>query len=303
MGRFFEQLAKKLAEKWVSLLLLPGALFAAATWLGTRLGHRRALDRSQLDTTVSDTAATIGRQSTGAQVLLLAGALLATTGIGLTVQALAGPTRLMWLGQWPRPLTRVRATRVRSRRTRWDARVARRRELENATSAESRTLDQQDQIDLAAARINGFALAKPGRPTWMGDRIHSVEQIAQDRYGLDLTFAWPRLWLVLPETTRADITAAHAGFAAAVATGTWAWPYLVLGALWWPAAVAGIGIGVTGWARARAAIAEVSTMSEAALDLHGRALAVALGVSGPETVGPLTPAEGQTLTGLLRKGR
>ncbi|MFE6838754.1 hypothetical protein ACFVFI_28430 [Streptomyces sp. NPDC057705] len=303
MGKFFEELAKKLAEKWVSLLLLPGMLFAAAAWLGHRLGHQHALDRAQLKTVLSDTAAAVGRQSAGTQALLLAGVVLVSTGIGLTVQALAGPTRLLWLGQWPRPMARSGAKRVRNRRARWHALVQRRRDLENATSAESRTLDQQDEVDLAAARVNRLAMAVPGRPTWMGDRIHAVEQIARDRYGLDLTFAWPRLWLVLPETTRADITAAHAGFAAAVATGTWAWPYLLLGAIWWPAAVAGIGIGLTGWTRARAAMADLGTMSEAALDVHGRALATALGVGAPDSLGPLTLVEGETLTGLFRKGR
>ncbi|MFD9409684.1 hypothetical protein ACFWBN_22080 [Streptomyces sp. NPDC059989] len=303
MGKFFEELAKKLAEKWVSLLLLPGILFAAAAWLGTRLGHRHAWDRSLLNRAVSDTAAAVGRQSAGTQVLLLAGALLVSTGIGLAVQAMAGPTRLLWLGQWPRPPAWPGARLVRNRRDRWLALVERRQELENAAPAESRTPAQQYEVDLAAARVNRLAMAMPGRPTWMGDRIHAVEQIARDRYGLDLAFAWPRLWLVLPENTRADITAAHAGFAAAVATGTWAWPYLILGAVWWPAALAGIGIGLTGWTRARAAIADVGTMSEAALDVHGRALAVALGVGAPNAVGPLTPVEGEALTGLLRKGR
>jgi hypothetical protein len=42
-----------------------------------------------------------------------------------------------------------------------------------------------------------------------GDRIHAIEQVALDRYGLDLTFAWPRLWLVLPENVRAELNAAR----------------------------------------------------------------------------------------------
>jgi hypothetical protein len=133
----------------------------------------------------------------------------------------------------------------------------------------------------------------------MGDRIHALEQIAHNRYGLDLTFAWPRLWLVLPDTTRSEITAAHAAFAAAVATGTWAWPYLLLATLWWPAALIAVAVGASGWARARAAIADLTALSEAAVDLHGRALALALGVAEEDSAGPLTLTEGEQLTRAL----
>ncbi|WP_330249522.1 hypothetical protein OG874_24740 [Nocardia sp. NBC_00565] len=137
----------------------------------------------------------------------------------------------------------------------------------------------------------------------MGDRIHSLEQIAQNRYGLDLPFVWPRLWLVLPDQARTEITSTHAAFAAAVVTGGWAWPYLALGTLWWPSALIGIGVGVVGWTRARAAIGDLTTLSEAALDLHSRALATTLGISPADTTGPLTIAEGKQITTLIRKGR
>jgi hypothetical protein len=62
-------------------------------------------------------------------------------------------------------------------------------------------------------------------------------------------------------------------------------------------------IGATGWVRGRSAAQELATLSESAVDLHGRALAVALGVAGPETAGPLTPTEGAAITAIVRKGR
>ncbi|MBP5898007.1 hypothetical protein [Streptomyces scabiei] len=303
MGSFFEELAKKLAERWVTLLVLPGALFTAAVWVGAQLGYRHAWDWSQLNRDVSHAAKTIAHQAGGTQAGLLIVMLLAATGTGLAVQALAGLTRLIWLGQWPRLLAPLQRWRVTSRNTRWHTRVGQRRELEQAHPSQSRTPSQQHEINSAADQVNRIALAEPGRPTWMGDRIYAVEQIALNRYGLDLAFAWPRLWLVFPEATRTEITTAHAAFAAAVATGTWAWPYLLLGTLWWPAMLAGIGIGITGWARARSAISDLTALSESALDLHGRALAAALGVAEPDAEGPLTIPEGERLTTLLRKGR
>ncbi|QIS22169.1 hypothetical protein [Nocardia terpenica] len=303
MSVFFQELAKKLAERWVTLLLIPGALFVTAASIGVRLGQRHALDYSRLRAAVSDIATTIARQSAGSQVVVLVAVLLAAVGAGLAVQAMAGVTRAVWLGLWPWPLAWLRRRRVTSRRDRWNDRWKHKGDLQARYPRPSRNLDQQREIDAAAARVNRLALTEPGRPTWMGDRIHSLEYLALHRHGLDLVFAWPRLWLVMPDATRAEITTAHAAFASAVATGTWAWPYLLLGAIWWPAALVGIVVGTAGWVQARAAITDLTALSEAALDLHGRALATALGVAEPDRIGPLTMSEGEQLTDLMRRGR
>ena len=303
MSTFFQELAKKLAERWVTLLLIPGALFVAAVSIGARVGHRHALDYPRLHAAVSDVATTIGRQSAGSQAVALVAVLLAAVGAGLAVQAMAGVTRAVWLGLWPWPLTRLQNRRAKKRRERWDDLRNDKWELQTRYPLASRTPEQQREIDIVAARINRLAWTEPGRPTWMGDRIHSLEYLALHRHGLDLMFAWPRLWLVLPDAARAEISTAHAAFAAAVATGTWAWPYLLLGSIWWPAILVGIGIGTTGWVQARAAITDLTALSEAALDLHGRSLATALGVAEPGRVGPLTIAEGQQLTQLIRRER
>ncbi|TYB57675.1 hypothetical protein FXF51_39975 [Nonomuraea sp. PA05] len=297
MNNFFQALATKLAERWVALLFVPGALLVAATWAGIRLGH--TLDAARLTQAASTVTASFAARPAGVQALSIATLLLVTTGAGWAVQTLAPVTRGLWLGQWPF----LRGQRIARRRARWRRHVERRRRLARDHPAESRTPEQQESIDAAAGRANRVALAQPGRATWMGDRVHAVEQVALDRYGLDLAFAWPRLWLVLPDATRAELNAANAAFAGAVATGTWAWPYLLLGVVWWPAAVAGVVVGVTGWVRARGAIADLSALSEAVLDLHTRTLAVSLGVGSPDAAGPITVAEGEEVTSLVRKGR
>ncbi|MFD7229250.1 hypothetical protein [Streptomyces sp. NPDC059881] len=299
MGKFFEELAKKLAERWVALLVLPGALFVLLAVVGVRLGHADPFDVGEVERTISDVAGT-GSGRFGAQMLLLVAVLLAATGTGLAVQALAGVTRLVWLGRWPRALSRWV---VRRRRARWHALLDRRRALVRDHPAGTRTAERQEEIDDMAARMTRIAPAEPGRPTWMGDRMYAVEQVALHRNGLDLAFGWSRLWLVLPETVRAEVVAAEAAFAGAVASGTWAWPYLVLGLMWWPALLIGVGIGVAGWARARAAVGDLAALSEAAIDLHGRTLAGALGVGNDAATGPLTLAEGQDITAIVRKGR
>lgn len=301
MGGFLQQLAKTLADRWISLLVLPGAFFLGAVWLSVQLGHGDAWDVALLNRRAEDTMAEVADLSGGAQALLVVAVLAAASGVGFVVQALATVTRRVWLGPWPRPFVSVAAARTARRRARWYRLVEERRALE-AVSPATRTRERQDRIDAVAGRITRLAMAEPGRPTWMGDRIHAVESIAYHRYGLDLTYGWSRLWLVLPDSARTDLTAAHSAFAAAVATGTWAVPYLLLTAVWWPAVLVAAGIGLTGWARARAAVADLTTLTEATLDLHGRTLAAALGI-GEEGTGPLTISEGERITDLVRKGR
>lgn len=303
MSGFYQALAAKLAERWVTFLVVPGAIFVAAVWAAAHLGQARAVDWHALTRYASATTAVLARQPAATQALLAVVVLVATIVASLAVQALAGITRLIWLGLWPRPVAAIRRWQVGRRAARWSRLLERRRRLEQEYPRQSRSDAQQLRINTSADRLNRLSWVAPGRPTWMGDRINGVERIARDRYGLDLRFAWPRLWLLLPETSRAEITTANTAFAAAVAVGTWAWPYLALGIAWWPAALIGVGVGVTGWARARDAVGELAAITEAALDLHGRALAVALGVAEPGTAGPLSLAEGEKITGLVRKGR
>jgi hypothetical protein len=298
MVNFFQELARRLAERWVGLLVVPGTLFAATAWAGWHLNH--TWDSEALTREVRAMGAEIAGWPTPTQVLLVVAVGLGVSAVGLAVQALAGVTRAVWLGNWPR---RVSAPMVTWRQTRWDASTQRRRDLQNHHPKAARTEKEQEAINRAAAQTTRLSPARPGKPTWMGDRGHAVEQIARDRYGLDLTYGWPRLWLVLPEQTRTEITTAHAAFVSSVATASWAWPYLALAIVWWPAAVIAATIGVTGWIRGRSATQELATLSEAVVDLHGRTLAIALGVADPNTMGPLTPTEGAVITAIVRKGR
>ena len=269
-------------------------------WLAFRLGQTHALAwRGAIDE-ANAFLAEAGSLPFGRQAMVLATVLLMVVGAGLATQALAPVTRALWLGLWPRMLALIG---VRRRRVRWDHLVAERRVLQSQHPEDGRSPDEQEQIDHAANRLARFALARPGRPTWMGDRLHAVEQIALDRYELDLAFGWSRLWLVLPEAARTELLAANSAFASAVAVGTWAWPFLILGVMWWPAAVLGFVSAVVGWRRARPAVDELAVLSEAAVDLYARDLARKLGVGSDDSCGPLTPSEGRQVTEIVRKGR
>jgi hypothetical protein len=67
--------------------------------------------------------------------------------------------------------------------------------------------------------------------------------------------------------------------------------------------VVGLVVGATGRVRARDAAGDLTALTESALDLHGRALAIALGAADENSTGPLTPEEGAEITNVARKSR
>jgi hypothetical protein len=303
MSDFFGELARQLAARWLSLLAIPGVLFLSACWTGLHLGHASALDLPWLADATGDAATQIARWPGAVQALALLGVALAAAVVGLVVQALVGPVRVLFLGQWPRGFRRLARALTDRRRRRWTALVTQREELQRKHPPHTRTTGQQHEIDHTAGRINELALSEPGRPTWTGDRIHALNQVTVNRYGLDLAFCWSRLWLVLPETAHTEINVAQSGFAAALFTATWSIPYLVLGTLWWPAVLIGLVIASVGWSRARTKIGMLTDLTEATLDVYGRTLATALGIADSSATGPLAPEEGRRITDIARKGR
>jgi hypothetical protein len=300
---FFRELSKQLAARWLSLLAIPGVLLLATGWIGLRLGHAHAFDLARLADATSKAATQFARWPGAAQALAALGVVLASAVAGLLVQALVGPVRAICLGQWPPGFRRLAAALAGRRRRRWTALVRQREELVTKHPLQTRTPDQQLRIDQAAGRANKIAMSEPGRPTWMGDRVHALSEVTVNRYGLDLTSCWSRLWLVLPETTQTEINIAQSGFAAALFTATWSVPYLALGIVWWPAVLIGLVILSVGWSRARFKIGILTDLTEATLDVHGRSLATALGVADESATGPLAPEEGRRITDLVRKGR
>ncbi|MFI8275605.1 hypothetical protein ACIGBH_11960 [Streptomyces sp. NPDC085929] len=297
MTTFFGELAKKLAERWVSLLAIPGLLFLTALLVGAQLRWAHAVDADYALDSLDKLAAEINPWSAARKALGVAGVLLAAAAVGLTAGGLAAVVRLIWLGRWPGPLARRRSA---ARRARWDALVNERFRLADMPD---RTAEMQATIDELAARANRLALACPASPTWIGDRFKAVESISHERYGLDLTFTWPAFWLVAPDLVRSEIEAAGSQFADATVRGAWATLYALLALLWPPSAGVAVALGVAAWRRGRSSAAAQTRLLEVALDLHGRALATTLGVSDADTTGPLTPEEGAEITRICRKGR
>lgn len=288
MDSFLSGLGIKIAEKWLTVLVLPGLLFVLCVLSGLALRDAGALDLQELGNQASAAVARLRKD--GAYVLVaVCVAALAAIGVALFAQALGSVVSRVWLGRWPEKMG-WRLTRWR--RDRWsDA-----DEVVASALAEGRA----EHVDRLTGLRNRIALSYPARPTWIGDRTHGVDVRIWHIYGLDLTSAWPRLWILATDSSRGDIAAARTSYdRAAVLTG-WGLLYLAAGLLWWPAAPAGLITAVTGWRRGRTASATFADLAEATVDLHIRALAHQLGLLAPEAA--LTRDTGLQITALLRKG-
>lgn len=301
MESFLSGLGTKIADKWLTTVALPGLLFVGFTLLAWTKG-----------TTISsvvaraDAASTALRRAGAAAIVLdVAAILLLSSAAALTAHGLGFLIQRGWLGQWPAPFAFLASRLTASRRRRWT-------DADEAT-AEQLALDREvtDNVNSLAAARNNIALSYPACPTWIGDRAHSVDVRAWHAYRLDLGTAWPRLWLVLEETARNEIIAARDAFQRGGTLAGWAILYLALAFCWWPlkifsalsgtiAILVGAATAVTAWYRARAAIASYADLTEAAVDLNARQLAVNLGVLCETD--KFTPETGLQIMRLIRKG-
>ncbi len=297
MTTFLSEAAKKLAERWVQALLLPGLLFTSvlvAVWplsvTQAGLGPSGALWLGRIPTHIRRIADLINSGGGVALGLLVIGAALASVMLGQVALLAAYVIERLWVGVWgPAWMSRWRVDR---RRATWDERH------DAVTTLLSTVPVDPAALSRARERRNAVALARPQAATWMGDRIAAVEVLVAGAYHLDLRNLWPRLWTVMPDQSRKDIEASSGGFRQAGLVGGWGLLAVLAGCYWWPAVIAGCVLLAVAWGRARTAIDEFAQLVEAAVDVHVIAVAKAIGLT---VTGQFTPALGDQVTAILSK--
>jgi hypothetical protein len=294
VNTFVTEIGKKLAERWVALLVLPGLLFTATATVAALLGHRHWADLPLLGQRVGqlvppDAGASAGLPRT---VVLLVALLVASVGTALLANALATPVEHTLAGRWPPPLRGLAGACTRRRHAAW---TRANEEWERASNA-----GERDRLAEPAARRNRIALIEPINATWVGDRLDAPAVRVDREYGVDLTFLWPRLWLLLPESSRTPLADARQQLDDAARLGGWALLYLALGAVWWPSAIIGVVAGLVGRQRYRSAADVYAGLVEAAVDVHLDELVDRF--TDGQGVRPTRPNWGRQITERFRKG-
>lgn len=287
MTGFLGEIGNKLAERWVALLAIPGLLYLTAVTAAAVLGQDRALDYPALSAQASLWMASPSLRSAGGTALIIAAILAGSVLTGVVASTIGQATQMLWVSRGDRQPGRWLAERRRAR-SRAQKRVA-----DNPAAS-------QEQVRKAIEKADRICVIDPDRPTWIGDRLRACQVRTRRAYGLDLNVAWPRLWLVMPDVARAEISTAHDAFRAAARLVGWGAMYLVLGIWWWPALIAALVTETAAVVKARNATTTLADLIEATVDLYGRDLAARLGSPWD---GPIPPAAGGRLSTLMRKSR
>ncbi|MFF3263113.1 hypothetical protein ACFYWO_28555 [Streptomyces sp. NPDC002932] len=297
MNEMWAVFGGKLAERWVSVLLLPGLLYAGGAYVAQLLGHAHWWQLASVGARLDGLREGAKGQGGGQLLLLTVVVLLASATAGLAAQGLGRAAARVGVepwGVWPAaPLTA-------RRRRRWDrAHAAYLTALREKARRAARGLDTGGLDTAALGRARDLVcLEEPCSPTWSGDRMAAAGTRVLRAYDLDLESAWPRLWLVVPEPVRAELVEAREKVDAAFRLLGWGVMYLLLGVMWWPALViGGCTLAVAG-RRERNALDAFATLVEAAADVHGRDLALCLGIP---CEGAFTRETGAAVTRALQK--
>lgn len=297
MSTVLTELGKQLAGRWAALLLLPGAFYVCAGTVAVLLGHSHALDPGALTAWLDQVAVAPASGRFGTVLIAAAAFTAVAAAAGLAASATAQAVEWVWWSSGEEPVLRRLAAR---RARRWERAEQEVEAALRAFTASGAAPREAARLRVAILRRDAICPEPAARPTWIGDRLYAVDQRVHDSYHLDLTAAWPRLWLMIPDGARAELAAARAGCAAAARLAAWGLLYLPLAVLWWPAAVLAAGILLTARHRARGAVGAQAGLIEAAVDLYGREMVLLLGVDCP---GRLTRTAGDEANTLLRKDR
>lgn len=229
LTKFAEGLGGKLAESWMSNILTPAFVF----WAGGLAALAEAHGWGPL-------FAWFGALTPMLQGGLLVVGLLVVAASGAVVQQFDMTVLRLFEGYWPVWLRPLQNRLVR----RYDEAIekAERRFQELALKEGSPALDDDEKQELLA--LDWRLMHEPPRglrmPTRFGNVLRAAESRPQIKYGLDSVICWPRLWLVLPESVRAELNGARAALNNAARLSLWGALFLVWTVWSWWAAPVGV---------------------------------------------------------------
>ncbi|MEK6438967.1 hypothetical protein [Pseudonocardia sp. T1-2H] len=295
ISSFWSGLGGKLAERGAAALFTPAFAFWAlgvGAWLLSRpdaAAQRRLMDAFE-------------GLSGIAQATLIVLVLLVVAASSVVAERLALAVLRVLEGYWPRPLralaralVRWRAARFVVLEKRWVELYARHEEGRSAQGEEQELVDLERRLAALPARADRLM------PTRLGNVLRAAESGVEDKYGIDPVRCWPALWLVLPDATRTEVTAARASLDTAA---TWVlWSVLVV--VWavftpWAVPVAVVA-AVAAYANLLGTAARYGELVDAAFALHRGLLYDALGRPRPSQPSD-ERAAGRVLTAALWRG-
>jgi hypothetical protein len=291
LSKVWDSVSGGVTERFLGRLFGPASLFwglggLAYSW-SRHLGPEDIVDRVEN----ASGELSIALAVIGALVLVFSNAMM---------ELLDRPLLRALEGYWPPPFRRLLIARVEtvrrkvvSQRKEWEA-LARTYAVH---TAEERLRYRHLDRALSFYPENEYQL----KPTVIGNVLAASENYPWARYGLASVLTWPRLWLVMDESSRAEITASRSRLNGFVQLLGWLALSLVWVIwAWWVPAVSIVGL-VIAYRGAASAASGYGELVKGSFDVYHRDLLQRVGLLENGEAG--IPFErGRALTLFLRRG-
>jgi hypothetical protein len=291
MTKFWEAMGGKLADRWAAV----GAA-ALVFWLGGFAAYAyRTGDVAAL-------ADRIGREVVVAQVGAILLALVVVCASVVVVNRLVPVVLSLVQGPWRGPFARLSVwagNRVARRATMWSTRW---QDLAELVDKGTETAAQRAEYARLDVLLRQLPTPEVGYlPTRVGNTMLATSVLVADKYGLDSVITWPRLWLLLPQSARDELTAARAALDASVAAVVWSVAFCAFVSLTVWVVPVGLVVALSAlllWLPARATA--FTALVESAFDLYRFSLYSQLKVKPPAKPADEVAAGKQLTTYLFR---
>jgi hypothetical protein len=296
VGKFWESVGEKLADRWAAISI-PALVF----WLGGLLTWVRGHGGFHALKAPADWLA---KQPGPTQIAIVLAVLLGIAASGVLVARLTAPVLRLMEGYWPRFLDAVRRPLANRAGRRAESIDTDFQAVAGPVLTGTPAPTPQQRADFTQLTQRWRRFPGPGRyqPTRVGNTLRAGESRPVDKYGLDAVALWPHLWLLLPETARTELAAARGSLDTAVGAFIWGMLFVIF-TPWTPwAAVAGLVVAAIAyrlWIPDRAEV--YADLVEAAFDLHRGALYRQLRWPMPDNPQD-ERAKGRQLTAYLLRG-
>lgn len=273
LNKFWESIGSNIAERWLEYIFGPAFLF----WVGGFGLYAWWTGWQQL---LKD-AQTLNQFQQGSWIIL---ALFILVFSSVLMQALRFPLLRLLEGYWPLPFNYLSlglvTLRKRSFQKNYTELRAMLKIIEEGRQLDTKQREKMNQLDLWVHRHP--ARSNDLLPTDLGNILRAREYTPERKYGLDAIICWPRLWSLLPENVRTDLTSARSSLDRLAEL--WFWGLLFwLWAFWtpWAVIIGFLWMAMTYGMACQAAMS-YGDLLESAFDLHRFLLYDALGWRRPK---------------------
>jgi len=297
LTKFSAEISSKLADHWVQNVLTTSFIF----WIGGLLAwvYRFGWD-SLLEWII--------QQEEVIQIILAVVSLLVITASAEIIRRIDISVIRFLEGYWPTwlsPILNLLQHNQSSRYNRMERRfqqINSRIKTSGGSVSNNLTKEEMEEyinLDCELRRLPQDS--KRLMPTRLGNILRAAEMQSYDKYGLDAIVCWPRLWLILPDNVKEEITSARNRLN--TLARLWLWCLLfVVWTIWaWWAALAGLVVAVLVYRWILSAAETYGDLVEAAFDINRVALYQAL--RWPLPSNPIEERQsGLTITEYLWRG-